>query len=320
MDALIPNTVHVLLALTLPPLLLGVIAKTKALFAGRVGPPLLQPYYDLVKLFQKGSVFSTTTTWVFRAGPVVGLVTAAIAILLIPLGNTITLPSSAGDVPSIISTAPISFTGDLVVLAYLLGLGRFFTASAALDTGSAFEGMGAAREVTFACLGEPAFFLGLLVLAKLSGSLQLASMLGTALAWHWPTAGAALALVLLSWFILLLAENSRIPFDDPSTHLELTMIHEVMVLDHGGPAFGMILYGAALKLFLFGALVARLAFPWATGSPWLDWPLFVGGMLVIAVAVGVVESTMARLRLTHVPILLVAACLLSAFGVILVVR
>jgi formate hydrogenlyase subunit 4 len=306
MDTIIPNTVHVLVALTFPPLLLGVIAKTKALFAGRVGPPVLQPYYDLIKLFRKGSVFSTTTTWVFRAGPVVGLVTAVIAVLLIPLAN---------------SSAPIpSFTGDLILLAYLLGLGRFFTASAALDTGSAFEGMGAAREVTFSCLAEPAFFLGLIVLAKLSGSLQLSGMLGSSLASHWPTAGASLALVLLSWFIVLLAENSRIPFDDPNTHLELTMIHEVMVLDHSGPAFGMILYGAALKLFVFGALVVRLALPLATGHPWLDWPIFVAGMLLVAVAIGVVESTMARLRLTHVPVLLVAASLLSAFGVILLVR
>src|SRR5437764_2054317 len=260
MNAIINTTIHLLLAMTLPPLLVGIIAKTKALFAGRVGPPVLQPYYDLIKLFQKGSVFSTTTTWVFQAGPVVGLVTAALAVLMVPLGS---------------AQAPLSFAGDLILLAYLLGLGRFFTASAALDTGSAFEGMGAAREVTFACLAEPAFFLGLLVLARLSGSLQLAGMLGTALAPHWLTAGASLALVLLSWFIVLLAENSRIPFDDPNTHLELTMIHEVMVLDHCGPAFGMILYGAALKLFVFAALVVRLAVPVATGSPWLDWPLFV---------------------------------------------
>lgn len=305
MNAILENTIHVLLALTLPPLLLGVIAKTKALFAGRMGPPLLQLYYDLIKLFQKGSVFSTTTTWVFRAGPVVGFVTAAMAVLLIPLAS---------------STAPISFKGDLILFTYLLGLGRFFTASAALDTGSSFEGMGAAREVTFACLAEPAFFLGLLVLAKLTGSLQLAGMLGSALASQWLTAGASLALVLLSWFIVLLAENARIPFDDPNTHLELTMIHEVMVLDHSGPAYGMILYGASLKLFLFGALVVRLAFPLATGNAWLDWPIFVAGMLIVAVVIGVVESTMARLRLTHVPILLVAACLLSAFGVVLLLR
>jgi formate hydrogenlyase subunit 4 len=306
MNTIILNTVHVLLALTLPPLLIGVITKTKALFAGRIGPPVFQPYYDLVKLFRKGSVISTTTTWVFLAGPVVGLVTAAIAVLLIPLGN---------------SSAPIpSFTGDLILLAYLLGLGRFFTASAALDTGSAFEGMGAAREVTFSCLAEPAFFLGLVVLAKLSGSLQLAGMLSISLASQWTTAGASLVLVVLSWFIVLLAENSRIPFDDPNTHLELTMIHEVMVLDHSGPALGMILYGAALKLFVFGALIVRLVFPPSIGSSWLGWPIFVGGMLLIAVAIGVVESTMARLRLTHIPVLLVAACLLSAFGVILLVR
>src|SRR5262249_14184587 len=153
----------------------------------------------------------------------------------------------------------ISFTGDLILLAYLLGLGRFFTTLAALDTGSAFEGMGAAREVTFACLAEPALFLGLLVLAKLSGSLELAGMVGGTVAAQWATAAPSLALVLLSWFIVMLVENCRIPFDDPNTHLELTMIHEVMVLDHSGPALGMILYGAALKLFVFGALVVRLA-------------------------------------------------------------
>jgi len=308
MATIIHNTIHILLAFTLPPLLLGVIAKTKALFAGRVGPPLLQPYYDLLKLFRKGSVYSTTTTWVFRAGPVVGLVTAALAVLLIPLAD---------------SQAPISFTGDLILLAYLFALGRFFTTAAALDTGSPFEGMGAAREVTFACLAEPALFLGFLVLARLSGSLQLGVMLGHSLGPNRETAGvsagAALALVVLSWFIVLLAENSRIPFDDPNTHLELTMIHEVMVLDHSGPAFGMILYGAALKLFIFAALIVRLAIP-PTDYLWLDWPIFVVAMGGVAVAVGVVESTMARLRLPHIPVLLVSACLLSAFGVILLLR
>lgn len=305
MDTILNSTIHVVLAVTMPPLLLGIIGKTKALFAGRVGPPLLQPYYDLIKLFQKGSVFSTTTTWVFRAGPVIGLATGLLAASLVPF--------AAG-------SAPISFPGDVILLAYLLGLGRFFTAAAALDTGSAFEGMGAAREVTFACLAEPAFFFGLLVLAKLSGSLELAGMLGSALAPQWTTAGASLALVLLSWLIVLLVENSRVPFDDPNTHLELTMIHEVMVLDHGGPALGMILYGAALKLFVFGALIVRLALPWTTGWLWVDWPIFVLGIAAVAVVIGVLESSMARLRLTHVPVLLVAACLLSGFGIILILR
>jgi len=297
--------VHVLVGFGLPPLLFGVIAKTKAWFAGRVGPPWLQCYYDLFKLFQKGSVFSATTTWVFLAGPVVGLVTSALAILLVPMTDNRPL---------------VSFTGDLILLAYLLALGRFFTASSALDTGSSFEGMGAAREVTFACLAEPAFFLGWLVLVRLSGSLQLTTLLGSSVASHWTNHGASLALVVLSWFIVLLAENSRIPFDDPNTHLELTMIHEVMVLDHSGPAYGMIIYGAALKLFVFGALVTRLVFPVMTGKWWLDSSVFLGGIFLVAVAIGMVESIMARLRLTYVPILLVAACLLSGFGMILLMR
>ena len=166
--------------------------------------------------------------------------------------------------------APVSFRGDLVLLAYLYGLGRFFTASAALDTGSPFEGMGAAREVTFACLAEPALFLVLLVLARASGTLSLSEMLGPQLAAVWGSAGAALAAVLVSLFVVLLVENCRMPFDDPNTHLELTMIHEVMVLDHGGPALGLILYGAAVKLFVFSSQV-EMKHPVA-GAHWVGGP------------------------------------------------
>jgi formate hydrogenlyase subunit 4 len=289
----------------LPPLLLGVINKVKAFFAGRVGPPLLQPYYDLARLARKGSVFSTTTTWVFRAGPVVGLATVALAALLVPLGGR----------PS-----PVSFSGDLILFAYLFGLGRFFTVAAALDTGSPFEGMGGAREATFACLAEPALFFGLMVLVRRSGALSLSAMLGPGLLREWSGAGASLVLVLASLFIVLLVENCRIPFDDPNTHLELTMIHEVMVLDHSGPAFGMILYGASLKLFVLGALIVRLAMPTEGLNGWLDLGLFAGGMILLAALIGVVESTMARLRLIQIPSLLVSACILSSFGIILLAR
>ena len=154
--------VHYALLLLFPPLLLGVINKTKAWFAGRQGPPLLQPYYDLLRLFRKGMVVSRTTTWVFRAGPVVSVSAALLAGSLLPFG--------AFD-------APLRFTGDLVLFAYLFALGRFFTTAAALDTGSAFEGMGAAREVSFACLAEPALFFAFLVLVRFSGSLSLTPML-----------------------------------------------------------------------------------------------------------------------------------------------
>jgi len=297
--------IHVALLLLLPPLLLGVINKTKAAFAGRVGPPIFQAYYDLAKLLRKDWVLSQTTTWVFLAGPVVGLVTTLLAGLLVPFGG---------------HSAPIAFAGDFVFFAYVLGLGRFFTIAAALDTGSAFEGMGAAREATWSALAEPTLFFGFLALARASDSYSLSTMLGPVVAADWSNAGATLGAILVSWFVVLLAENSRIPFDDPNTHLELTMIHEVMVLDHSGPPFGMILYGAAMKLFVFAALVLCVAAPLGGTDPWLSWGLFIGGILLLAVVVGAIESVMARIRLTQVPSLLVAACLISAFGAVLLVR
>lgn len=295
--------VHVAVCLLFPPLLLGLIVKVKAFFAGRVGAPLLQPYFDLARLFRKGSVFSRTTTWVFKAGPVVSLVAVAFAMLLMPLGG---------------HDAPLAFGGDVVLFAYLLGLGRFFTIAAALDTGSAFEGMGAAREATFSALAEPGLFLGLMVLVRKAGVASLTAMLGTeAVQRAWGGTGGALVLVAVSFFVVLLVENSRIPVDDPNTHLELTMIHEVMVLDHSGPGLGAILYGAALKLFVLGALVVGVVCPFSTGNPWADWGVFLAAMAGLAVGVGVVESIMARLRLLHVPRLLVAASILSVFGIIL---
>ncbi len=296
---------HLLLLFALSPLLPGVIGKTKALFAGRTGPPFLQSYYDIWKLFGKGLVISRTTTWVFRAGPVLGLAVPVLAALMVPFGAI---------------GAPLSFPGDLIFFVYLFGLARFFPASAALDTGSSFEGMGAAREVTFSCLAEPTVFFCFIVLARLSGSLSLDTMFGQVLNTAWQSAGPSLVLVLACLFVVVLVENCRIPFDDPNTHLELTMIHEVMVLDHSGPDLGMILYGAAMKLFILGALVVRLVFPDSTGNVLFDTLLFSGGMLLLAVVIGVVESTMARLRLPRVPQLLVGTLLLSFFSLILLLR
>lgn len=296
---------HLFLLLLFAPLLSGVITKTKALFAGRVGAPLLQPYYDLARLWRKECVFSRTTSWVFRAGPVVGLTVPLVASLLIPFGA---LP------------APISFEGDLILFVYLFGLARFFTAAAALDTGSSFEGMGAAREVTFSCLAEPTVLFALIVLARLSGGLTLNTLLGVHLISSWGPAAASLGLILVCLLVVVLVENSRIPFDDPNTHLELTMIHEVMVLDHSGPAFGMILYGAALKFMVMGALVVRLAFPWQTGYWILDALVFVGGELLLAVLIGVLESIMARLRLLRIPQILIGTTLISIFALVLALR
>ncbi len=295
--------VHLPMALLLAPLLVGVIQRTKALVAGRTGAPLLQPYHDLVKLLRKGAVYSRTTTWVFRAGPVVGLAAVLAALVLLPLGN----------VPAL-----LPFEGDLILLAYLLGLMRFFTVVAALDTGSSFEGMGASREVQFAALAEPALFLGLAAMARQAGSLSLTGILSSMSVDGWIHAGPALALVAVALLIVLLAETCRIPFDDPATHLELTMIHEVMVLDHGGPDLAFILYGSALKLWVLGALFVGLVVPVRTGDPWADGAVALAGLFALAVGIGLIESSMARLRLLRIPQLLVAAAVLSAFAFVLI--
>jgi formate hydrogenlyase subunit 4 len=293
------------LLLLLPPLLLGVVNRVKAIAAGRKGPPLLQLYFDLAKLLQKGSVYSRTTTWVFRAGPAVGLAAIVTAGTMLPVAG---------------QPAIVSFAGDFVLFAYLLALARFATALAALDTGSSFEGMGAAREVSFASMAEPALFLVLVVMARATGSLSLSGMLGPGLAAAWRAAAPALLLSAIALFVVALAENSRIPVDDPNTHLELTMIHEVMVLDHSGPDLAFILYGAALKFFLFGALLVRLVADVRMTGFWAAEGAFAVELIGFSILVGLVESAMARLRLTRVPQMLVGASVLSVFALVLLLR
>jgi formate hydrogenlyase subunit 4 len=290
-----------LAVLLLSPLLLGVINRVKAFFAGRRGQPLLQLYFDLYKLLHKTPVYSRTTTWVFNAGPLAGLAAVVAALAVLPFAGR----------PSL-----LAFDGDFILLVYLLGLARFATVLAALDTGSAFEGMGASREMQFAVFAEPAFFLGLAALARVTGQTSLSGMFGSLTFNIWRVAAPVLALLTAAFFMVLLAENSRVPADDPNTHLELTMIHEVMILDHSGPELAFILYGASLKLWLFGALIAGMLLP-HHGVTWLeDCALFVLLMLAVAAAVGAVESIMARLRLLKVTYMLITAFAFSALALI----
>ncbi|MCI0589246.1 MAG: NADH-quinone oxidoreductase subunit H [Planctomycetes bacterium] len=291
------------LALVAAPLLPGVVNRTKAFFAGRRGPPLLQAYSDLWKLLRKGAVYSRTTSWVFRAGPVAGLAAAIVAVALVPLGP---VPGA------------LSFQGDLLLLAGLLALQRFLAVIAALDTGSAFGGMGASREVAFSALTEPALLLGLAAVARETGSLSLSEMLPAVSLASWALHGPALALVAAALLVVFLAENSRIPVDDPNTHLELTMIHEVMVLEHGGPDLAFILYGASLKLWTLGALLVGLLAP--GGDPVAGGIVAFAGMVGLAGITGAIESAMARLRLLDVPRLLTGAGVLSVLGLLLVRR
>ena len=302
------SLLNLLLALVCAPFLLTVINRTKAFVAGRHGPMWFQPYYELWKYFHKGAVYSRTTSWVFRAGPIVGLASVLTALTLVPFGN---------------QPAPLHFQGDLILFAYLLGLMRFFTVLAALDTGSSFEGMGASREVLYSALAEPALILGLASIARETGKLSLSEMQNAVGLNLWINSGMVLAAVVAALVVVFLTENARVPVDDPNTHLELTMIHEVMVLDHGGPDLGFIFYGAALKLWVLGSLIVDLILPphfnfAFTPLSWAAGVLLDGaGLVVLAVVVGLIESSMARLRLVRIPQLLVGAGALSALSLIL---
>lgn len=294
------NLVAPILGLLLAPLLVGVINRTKALVAGRRGPPLVQPYRDVWKLLRRGAVYGEVTTLLVRLGPVLNVATLIAALVIVPFPGL---------------GAAVSYTGDLIVLVGLFALGRFSTVLAALDTGSSFEGMGASREMHFAALAEPALLIALATLARVTHATDLMAIYGAITIDTWSHALPALALVGVSLLVLELVENSRIPVDDPATHLELTMIHEVMVLDHAGPDLGLIQYSAALKLWIIGALLAGLA-PLHEMDPWVAGVAGLSGMAVLAILIGMIESAMARYRMTTVPQFIVGAATLSAVAFI----
>jgi len=295
MSTMLDLSLRLLAWLVLAPLLPGVINKVKAWVAGRQGPPVLQLYFDLARLWRKGVVVSTLASPGFVIAPAVAWVAVVGAALLLPLAG-------AG--------APASFDGDVLLLVYLLALARFCTAWGAMETGSAFEGMGAAREVSYAVLAEVGIITAVLTLVVQSGSISLSSMFA-------PLPGPSAALLAVGLFIILLAENCRVPFDDPNTHLELTMIHEVMVLDHSGPPLAMILHGASVKLMLFAVLLAQAVLPLSE----LALPASVGvlalAVLLTTVTVGLVESLTARLAFRRVPLLLTIGFLFCLFPLLL---
>ena len=290
------------------PVVPGVIARTKAIVAGRRGPPIWQLYADLLKLARRGIVYSNTTTWIFRTAPLVLVATSITAAALLPLDG---------------HAAVLRFTGDAVAFVYLLALGRFVLVLSALDTGSSFEGMGASREVAFASLVEPGLFIALAALGVMTRGFSLSVVLGDSAARATITGAAAvpsLVLVAISVFALALAECARVPVDDPATHLELTMIHEVMVLDHSGPDLAMILYANALKLGVFAAIIVNVLVPPPHAAGWRGVIVLLGGMIGMGLAIGLVESTIARLRLPKVPLYIAGASALALFGLVLLLR
>jgi len=282
-------------ALLFAPLFTGIINRTKALFSGRKGPSLVQPYFDLLRLFRKGTVYSKSTSWIFRAAPII--------VFFCTLCATVFIPVIAGGENT-------AFRGDLVFFLYLLSFARFFLILSALDTGSSFEGMGASREAFYSAIAEPVAFLSLLNVMRLNHTTTLIEAISVSVV----SDSIAVILAAFPMFIVLLAENARIPFDDPNTHLELTMIHEVMILDNSGPDLALFEYAAGIKIWLFALVVARIVLPVSSGTPVLQVLVLFGLMIGIAFLVGTVESIMARVRLIKVPQLLFGAGVLALLG------
>lgn len=281
----------------------GIIIRTKSIMAGRKGPGIWQPMKDIIRLFRKGSVYSETTGLIFRIAPSINFASVLMAILVIPFGHY---------------KGILSFNGDFVFFAYILALGKFFNIISALDTGSSFEGMGASREALFSMLAEPAFFLLIGSLSLLSGYTSFHEIFMT---FHFGSY-ISYAIGIMATFVLVMicmVENSRMPVDDPKTHLELTMVHEVMILDNSGFDLGLIMHSINLKFAMYGAIIANL---YIGNLPlWYTIPIFLAIQFLFAVAVGLLESFTARYRMSHNAqfiFTLSSVSLLIFFGVLLV--
>ena len=256
-----------------------------------------------MKLLRKGSVYSSSTSFVFKLGPTVSFATALIVLLFFPFAG---------------STPLFSFHGDVIVLFYIMGTGRFFTVIAALDTASPFEGMGAAREVFFSTIAEVTIFTILILFYRLNGSLSFAEYFtGETHISLMNASGALLLFVIVALFMILLTENSRVPVDDPATHLELTMIHEVMILDHSGPDLALIELGSFYKLFFYSAFITHIIYPFSFASEAVNILIFLAILSCIYVAIGLTESIMARFKMDLVPQFILTSFALVFFAAIL---
>jgi len=292
------------------PLLVGLIRTLKARLMGRRGPNPWQPYADLVKLLQKEAVVSETTSWVFTVTPYVLAATMLVA---------------AAVVPVIVTRPALAFAGNVILLMYLFMLGTFFLALAGLDSGSAFGGMGSSRGVAVAALAEPTIMLAVFALAIRTGTTNLGGVAERIGADPVLAAHPGHILAFFAFFIVMVAENGRLPVDNPATHLELTMIHEAMVLEYSGHYLALVQWAGAMKLFLFLALLVNLFFPWwipteAAALPMLLGALALAGKLVLlATALAVLETAVAKLRLFRVPELLAGSFALAVLSVASVV-
>ena len=280
---MIMKLVNFIILLFVPFLMMGVIKKTKTFWAGKKGPSILQPLYDFIRLLKKDFVISRTTSAVFKIAPVINFSAVLFAAMFVPLAS---------------GSALINVPAGLIIFAYTLSLGKFVSLISAMDTGSSFEGMGASREACFTTIVEPAFFITVASIMALTGNYtfdSLSSILSSA--GSYGILITIFAVIIL--FIMILTEASRVPVDDPATHLELTMIHEVMILDNSGSDLALYGWANSIKMLLISSLIANMLIPSSLGE-WMSILLYLVIMFAISVIIGTIESGMARIRMSHV--------------------
>jgi formate hydrogenlyase subunit 4 len=299
---------QMLLVLLLSPLLTGFVRKVKARLLRRQGPPLLQPYLDLIRLMRKDVVLAQSASWLFRVIPYIVFAGTWVAASLVPTFR---------------SGLMFSWSADLIAIIALLGSARFFLALAGLDVGTSFGGIGSSREVMIASLAEPALLMIVFTLALVAGSTQLTSMTAFLVSSE-VGLRVSLGLALLALIMVAIAENSRIPIDNPATHLELTMVHEAMVLEYSGRHLALIDLSSALKLLLYVSVVGCLFAPWGIAGPDASAPalaasvvIYIAKLAVGGILLAVFETAIAKMRVFRVPAFLGAALMLGLLATLL---
>lgn len=280
---MIMKLINLIILLFVPFLMMGLIKKTKSFWGGRKGPSIMQPWFDFVRLMKKDFVISNTTSAVFKITPVITFASVIFAGLFVPLAS---------------GSAIVNIPVGLIVFAYILGLGKFFALISAMDTGSSFEGMGASREACFTSIVEPAFFMVIGSIMALTGNYTF-DALGKILSSAGTYGILIIVFTALVLFIMLLTEGSRVPVDDPATHLELTMIHEVMILDNSGSDLAILTWANGIKMLLISSLIAYMVIP-SNVSDFVGILLYLVVIALLSMIIGTVESGMARIRMSHI--------------------
>ena len=288
------------------PLVNGIINKIKAYTQKRRGAPILQMYYDLLKLFRKSSVVSETSSWIYKVTPCLVFTTSLAASLLVPVSTLL---------------SPLSLPGDIILLVSILALGRFFLMLAGLDTGSTFGGMGSSREAMISALIEPSIFISLFTAGLIAGSTSILAIMEKTKTIGLPLTHPVFLMIFLALLTILLAETSRIPFDDPQTHLELTMVHEAMILEYSGRHLALLEYGASIKQLVFITLIANMLLPHdqfltfgGTSAVIASILIYLLKTVAVAFLIALVEVNTVKFRLFSIPNLAALAFILSFLG------